>query len=233
MTRIEMLTSGTTEWKWDDSLIPFRDVSSVGSSSMEVVWAQLSKGNNRNVVGSRSFETSSFSVLVIMISEKTLYSMGLGLCQCSIEPSDLLEFEEEIGEAGGKSRRSSPLEMSFIAVQRRGRYSTQYSQEGNEDKSRDGRLPFTATYRSVEVRWYYGRLHNMTGHQVPDITSTRKHPATSPKPSFSTLRAQTPTSPRNQNRHRAQCTEVHLRDSHRTLELPALSSPTERNRRCD
>ena len=66
-----------------------------------------------------------------------------------------------------------------------------------------------------------------------DRTPTQKRPATLPKPSFSTLRAQSPTSPRNYYRCQDQRIGGHLRDLHRTREPPGPSSPTGRNPQCD
>ena len=63
--------------------------------------------------------------------------------------------------------------------------------------------------------------------------STRKHPVTSPKPSFSALHAQSPTFPHSCYICLGQCIEDPLHNPHRTLEPATGSSPAERSLQYD
>jgi hypothetical protein len=72
--------------------------------------------------------------------------------------------------------------------------------------------------------------HNTISSSSQEFSfSTQIHLATSSKPSFSSLHAQTPIFPHSDYKYRGQRIEDHLRDPHKTREPAALSSPTERN----
>lgn len=83
------------------------------------------------------------------------------------------------------------------------------------------------------------RSNNVRGKKMlPDTqrqlsSSTQKRLATSPRPSFATLHAQTPTFAHSSHRYWGQRIEDPPRNFHRTQEPAVLSFPTGRNPQCD
>ena len=106
---------------------------------------------------------------------------------------------------------------------------------------RRGRIPSVRGIRiirytsSIASTNTYKYSYNTTQHPAFDEfnPSTQKHLATLPRPSSLTPHAQTPIFPRNHYIYRGQHVEHRFHRHYRTQEPQALSSPTERNLRCD